>query len=75
MPKLPTCPLRPAFERGVMLFEAAFEPVPYGGRSANYDVSLDGQRFLIVRRKNLPRPTTIQVVLEWPRVLLRDRRF
>lgn len=32
---------------------------PYGGRSANYDMSLDGQRFLMVRRKSLPKPTTI----------------
>jgi serine/threonine-protein kinase len=58
------------FERAVMLFETSFEPAPYGGRSANYDVSLDGQRFLIVRRKPLPKPATIQIVLDWPRALI-----
>jgi Tol biopolymer transport system component len=59
-------------ERGVptTVFEGRYERAPYGGRSANYDVSLDGQRFLMVRRKNLPRPTTIHVVLNWPAALI-----
>ena len=60
-------------ERGIptTVFEGRYDRAPYGGRSANYDVSLDGQRFLMVRRKNLPQPTTIHVVLNWPDALLR----
>jgi serine/threonine-protein kinase len=54
----------------VTLFEGRYDRTPYGGRSANYDVSLDGQRFLMVRRKDLPQPSTIHVVLNWPDALL-----
>jgi Tol biopolymer transport system component len=59
-------------ERGAprTVFEGEFEFAPYGGRSANYDVALDGQRFLMVRRKNQPTLTTIHVVLNWPEALL-----
>ena len=56
-----------AFQRGIptTVFEGRYERAPYGGRSANYDVSLDGQRFLMVRRKDLLQPRTIHVVLNW----------
>ncbi len=54
----------------VALFEGHYENVPYGGRCANYDVTPDGRRFLMVRRKNLPRPTEIHIVFNWPAVLL-----
>ena len=54
----------------VVLFEGRYELSPYGGRQANYDVSPDGRRFLMVRRKNLPEPTSIQIVLSWPEALL-----
>ncbi len=59
-------------ERGAptTVFEGRYDRAPYGGRSANYDVSLDGQRFLMVRRKNLAQPTTIHVVFNWPDALL-----
>ena len=33
-----------------------------------FDVSLDGERFLMVRRTNPVRPTRIRVVLNWPEV-------
>ncbi len=52
------------------LFEGKYTRAPYGGRSANYDVSNDGRRFLFVRRKNLPQPTAIRIILNWPAVLL-----
>ena len=62
-----------AFERATptTVFEGRYELAPYGGRSPNYDVSLDGQLFLMVRRKNLPQLTTIHVVLNWPDALFR----
>lgn len=52
------------------LFEGRYEAAPYGGRSANYDVSMDGRRFVMVRRKNLPAPRTIHLVFNWPDALL-----
>ena len=51
------------------LFEGQYEHSPYGGRSADYDVSPDGTRFLMIRRKNIPSPTAIHVVLNWPALL------
>jgi serine/threonine-protein kinase len=61
------------FQRGIptTVLEGRYERAPYGGRAANYDVSLDGNRLLMVRRKNLPQPNTIHVVLNWPDALLR----
>jgi len=56
-------------ERPVALFTDRYEPAPYGGREANYDVSPDGTRFLMVRRNNLAKPATIRVVLNWPALL------
>ena len=47
------------------LFEGRFEYALSGGRTANYDVSLDGSRFVMVRRKNPVTPTVIQVVFNW----------
>jgi eukaryotic-like serine/threonine-protein kinase len=55
------------------LLEGRYQFAPFGGRQANYDVSLDGRRFLMVRRKNLPRPTAIEIVLNWPEALLGGR--
>ena len=52
------------------LFTGRFERNLFGGGSANFDVSLDGTRFLMVRRKEAAQPTTIHVVLNWPSVLL-----
>ncbi len=47
------------------LFEDRFEYDRVGERTANYDVSLDGSRFVMVRRKNPVTPTVIQVVFNW----------
>ena len=60
-------PLAPGETATVL--EGKYARAPYGGRQANHNVSLDGQRVLFVRRKNLPQPTTIQVVLNWPAAL------
>jgi Tol biopolymer transport system component len=60
-------PLEP---RGpTQLFTSHFDPAPFGGQQANYDISVDGNRFVFVRRTNLPRPVAIQVVTNWPRAL------
>jgi len=40
-----------------------------GASTANYDVSLDGSRFLIIRRENPITATAIDVVLNWPETL------
>ncbi len=47
------------------LFEDRFEYDLSGGQIANYDVSVDGSRFVMVRRKNPVTPTVIQVVFNW----------
>ena len=49
-------------------FAFLFPGVGYGGSTANYDVAPDG-RFVMIRRKNTLRPTTIEVVFNWPRAL------
>ena len=51
------------------LFTGRFESNPFEG-GANFDVSLDGSRFLMVRRKETTQPTVIHVVVNWPEVLL-----
>ena len=60
-------PLKPT-----VLFTEHFDAVLYGGRQANYDVSPDGTSFVFVRRKNLPHPTVIHVVVNWPVALGRS---
>jgi len=58
-------------ERPIALFTGRYEPTPYGGLQANYDVSPDGTHFLMVRRNNLAQPATIHIVLNWPALLTR----
>ena len=50
------------------VFVDRFERGWTAGR-ANYDVSPDGTRFVMVRRKNAVAPTVINVVLNWPEAL------
>jgi serine/threonine-protein kinase len=52
------------------LFTKRFEHTLMGGGQANFDISIDGQRFLMVRRKRVVQPTVIHVVLNWPSILL-----
>jgi len=52
-----------------VLFEGPFERTSMGGGMANYDVSADGRRFVMVRRKAGVMPRTIQLVLNWPAAL------
>ena len=49
------------------LFEGRFVQVDFGlgASTANYDVSQDGRRFLMVRRKNPVTPTVVHVVVNW----------
>jgi serine/threonine-protein kinase len=54
-----------------VLFEGRFRKTLYGSEAANYDVSPDGSRFVMVRQKNLVTPTVIHVVLNWPEALNR----
>jgi len=49
-----------------MLFEGQFEPGPF--QIANYDVSPDGQRFLMIKpdeQSSSSSPTQIVVVQNW----------
>jgi Tol biopolymer transport system component/predicted Ser/Thr protein kinase len=57
---------QPSFAAGTprMLFEGRYEPAPF--LAANYDVSPDGQRFLMLKESGQDTPTTqINVVLNW----------
>ena len=48
--------------------EPNFERRWFPETSPAYDVSRDGDRFLMVRRKNPVTPTRIRVVFKWPQV-------
>jgi len=52
-----------------LLFEGRYEKTVFGGQNSNYDVSVDGRQFVMVRRKNLTTPTMIHVVLNWPEAI------
>jgi serine/threonine-protein kinase len=56
---------QPSFAAGKarMLFEGRYEPGPL--QLANYDVSSDGQRFLMLKPIEQAAPTQINVVLNW----------
>jgi hypothetical protein len=58
---------QPSFSAGKprMLFEGRYVPTP--GTIPNYDVSFDGQRFLMVKTTEQAQaaPTQINVVLNW----------
>jgi eukaryotic-like serine/threonine-protein kinase len=57
------------------LFEARFEGTNnMGAETANYDVSPDGRRFVMARRKNLVAPRVIHVVLNWREALIGHAR-
>jgi hypothetical protein len=63
----------PAFSHGNphVMFEAA-QYVATTGSVPNYDVSSDGQRFLMVKRRDEGQPTTqINVVTNWTEELKR----
>ena len=51
------------------LFTGRFDRREPGGEFANYDISADGLRFLMVRRRSSATPSVIQVVLDWPSLL------
>jgi Tol biopolymer transport system component/predicted Ser/Thr protein kinase len=53
-----------------VLLEGRFRKTEWAADAANYDVDLDGSRFVMVRDKNPIRPTVIQVVFNWPEALL-----
>ena len=47
-----------------LLFERAYEKSPLTGFS-NYDVTPDGQRFVMIGSEDVPAPTELTVVLNW----------
>lgn len=51
-----------------LLFVDNFERTWIGAGQPNYDVSLDGSRFVMVRHKNPIAPNRIRIVLNWPEV-------
>ena len=55
------------FEFGspTLLFNGPYEPDPFGAGNANYDISLDGQRFLMVSRDNRAERSSLVVVQNW----------
>jgi len=59
----------PAFRAGTprLLFEAGYEGTGPGFDGANYDVSPDGQRFVMVQASKVQQEavTQINVVLNW----------
>ena len=63
----PGAVLQPKAPEG--LFEGRYRKNLLGFYAANYDVSPDGSRFVMVRTKNLVMPTVIHVVLNWPEAL------
>ena len=69
--------LSPTFEADApeVLFIGDYQPFSGGPRGApNYDVSLDGQRFLMVRRVASSVPRRIHVVRNWSQELTRELR-
>ncbi|HXW63062.1 MAG TPA: hypothetical protein VEJ45_10715 [Candidatus Acidoferrales bacterium] len=60
---------QPSFAAGKprQLFERRYLPNPLGLARANYDVSRDGQRFLMLKpvQQEQAAPTQINVVLNW----------
>ena len=56
---------QPSFSAGKpkMLFQGPYQPSP--APNANYDVSADGQRFLMIKPPEQAAPTQINVVLNW----------
>ncbi len=48
-----------------ILFEGRYEGAAGWAGYANYDVTPDGQRFLMIRSEEEPAPTRIHVVLNW----------
>ena len=57
-------------DRPHLLFTGRFEKSKLGFQGANYDVSSDGRQFLMVRRKGPTSASVIEIVLNWPAVLL-----
>ena len=57
--------MQPAFSAGKprVLFEGHYMMGP--SSPANYDVSPDGQRFLMVKAREEATPTQINIVLNW----------
>ena len=62
---------QPTFQPGkaVELFDRKFDP---GGAVAGYDVSPDGQTFVMTRSEH-ENPTEIRVVMNWPAILAKQK--
>lgn len=51
-----------------MLFEGSFKTTDYGGGQHNYDITLDGSRFVMINRPSSARPRVINVILNWDKM-------
>ena len=51
-----------------MLFEGSFKTTDYGGGQHNYDITLDGSRFVMINRSSSARPRVINVILNWDKM-------
>ncbi len=52
----------------VLLFEKPFKRVDYGGYQANYDISPDGDRFVMIQNTSEIKPQVIDVILNWSKL-------
>ena len=57
------------FSSPMVLFEGAFKKTDFGGGSRNYDVAADGNRFIMIQRKNIPKPQVINIILNWQELI------
>jgi Tol biopolymer transport system component len=48
-----------------VLFAGSFKIDETGGGNRNYDVSADGNRFIMIQRKNIPKPKVINIIQNW----------
>jgi Tol biopolymer transport system component len=51
-----------------ILFEKSFKMNDYGGNQANYDISPDGSRFLMIRNTSESKPRVVNVILNWDKL-------
>jgi hypothetical protein len=64
---------QPSFRAGRprLLFEGRFNRVSLHPGHPNFDVSADGQRFLMIRGEQDPAPTQVNLELDWTEELKR----
>lgn len=53
------------FSNPEVMFDGPFKRDVTGGGNRNYDVSADGNRFIMIERKNIPKPKVINIIQNW----------